>query len=589
MHRSAWWVVLAVVLVAGLVAAGVVSARSFELEQGIVGAGDSQRDVAQTIWFQGFLADADTGDPLDGDYNMVARIFAVPSGGAALWGPETHYNVGVTNGWFNIELGAVIGGLPDFATPPYYAELTVEGESLMPRLKLGSVPTALRSGATDEGGGTGYWTETEWGIAYAETVAIGVVDDPWGMLTVSPSGPGGAAIQHFAPLPLVPPEGAGGTKDYNGTIMGLFPWEDDFFLVNIEEEGSLWFGAGDYPTCALTESTKFVISPYWFGGGPGPRGGYLPGALTVDVGGAGDYGAAIYSNHDYEGAHVVHAEYYGDAPSAVAVYGDATSNDNWGIGGEFHGSGFGLAAIAEGSGIGGDLLGVLAVADNGMDQSDYAYSVYGVDPGGGPRAIESYSGYFEGDVYVGGVLDYPIAASKIDHPLDPANMTLSHASVESPEMMNVYNGNVVLDGAGEATVVLPDYFEALNADFRYQLTCIGGFAPVYVAEEISGNSFRIAGGEAGMKVSWMVTGIRNDAFARENEFVVEEAKVGRAVGRYLQPEAHGLSATMGVEYREELEAARAAAAARNAEASARVAAQREQAKAAGGTDSWWKQ
>jgi hypothetical protein len=29
---------------------------------------------------------------------------------------------------------------------------------------------------------------------------------------------------------------------------------------------------------------------------------------------------------------------------------------------------------------------------------------------------------------------------------------------------------------GLATVVLPDYFEALNGDFRYQLTVIGQFA-----------------------------------------------------------------------------------------------------------------
>jgi hypothetical protein len=84
---------------------------------------------------------------------------------------------------------------------------------------------------------------------------------------------------------------------------------------------------------------------------------------------------------------------------------------------------------------------------------------------------------------------------KIDHPLDPANKYLYHSFVESPDMMNVYNGNVVLDANGEAVVVLPDWFEALNRDFRYQLTCIGGFAPVYIAEEIANNQFKIAGGE----------------------------------------------------------------------------------------------
>jgi hypothetical protein len=40
-------------------------------------------------------------------------------------------------------------------------------------------------------------------------------------------------------------------------------------------------------------------------------------------------------------------------------------------------------------------------------------------------------------------------------------------------MMNTYNGNVITDPTGNATVTLPDWFEALNRDFRYQLTVIG--------------------------------------------------------------------------------------------------------------------
>ena len=54
---------------------------------------------------------------------------------------------------------------------------------------------------------------------------------------------------------------------------------------------------------------------------------------------------------------------------------------------------------------------------------------------------------------------------------------------------------------------LPDYFQAFNGDFRYQLTAIGAPGPnLYIAEEISGNRFKIAGGKAGSKVSWQVTG-----------------------------------------------------------------------------------
>ena len=49
---------------------------------------------------------------------------------------------------------------------------------------------------------------------------------------------------------------------------------------------------------------------------------------------------------------------------------------------------------------------------------------------------------------------------KIDDPLDPANKTLSHSFVESPDMMNIYNGNVVTDHHGRAIVELPIYFGA---------------------------------------------------------------------------------------------------------------------------------
>ncbi len=114
--------------------------------------------------------------------------------------------------------------------------------------------------------------------------------------------------------------------------------------------------------------------------------------------------------------------------------------------------------------------------------------------------------------------------------------------------MNVYNGNVILDSRGEAIVELPEYFEALNQDFRYQLTCIGGFAPVYIADKIQSNQFSIAGGQPGMEVSWMVTGIRHDPVAEANRIVVEENKKPNEVGKYLNPEAYGLPESMGTAY-----------------------------------------
>lgn len=153
---------------------------------------------------------------------------------------------------------------------------------------------------------------------------------------------------------------------------------------------------------------------------------------------------------------------------------------------------------------------------------------------GGPQAILQTNGQF----YVGNSLVGPGKQFLIDHPSDPANKTLRHGSIETNEWANMYRGNVQLDGAGRATVTLPSWMEDLNENFTYQLTCIGGFAPVYVAEEISHGQFQIAGGTPGLKVSWVVSGTRKDAWARANPIEVEEDKGER--GKYLQPAAFGL-------------------------------------------------
>jgi hypothetical protein len=129
---------------------------------------------------------------------------------------------------------------------------------------------------------------------------------------------------------------------------------------------------------------------------------------------------------------------------------------------------------------------------------------------------------------------------KIDHPLDPKTRYLSHTCVESSEMKNVYDGVAQLDADGTASVDLPEWFEALNEDFRYQLTAVGQAAPnLHVAEEIYENRFKIGGGEEGMKVCWQVTGSRKDPWAAANPFEVEEEKPQEERGRYLEPSLYG--------------------------------------------------
>jgi len=145
-----------------------------------------------------------------------------------------------------------------------------------------------------------------------------------------------------------------------------------------------------------------------------------------------------------------------------------------------------------------------------------------------------------GNLSIVGSLSKGSGSFLIDHPLDPKNKILRHSFVESPDMKNIYDGIAILDDKGESVVQLPDYFAALNENYRYQLTSIGGYAPIYVKQEIIDNKFVISGGYPNLKVSWMITGIRKDAFASKNRIVVEEEKgLNNAYkkGDYVYPQA----------------------------------------------------
>ena len=169
-------------------------------------------------------------------------------------------------------------------------------------------------------------------------------------------------------------------------------------------------------------------------------------------------------------------------------------------------------------------------------------------PGSG-GTNSNIAGFFTGNVSVTGTLTKGAGSFRIDHPQDPANKYLSHSFVESPDMMNIYDGTIILDDSGAAWVELPGWFEALNRDFRYQLTPIGKPAPgLFIAEEVSNNRFKIAGGPSRVKVSWTVTGIRQDAYANAHRIPVEEEKSKQEKGSYLHPELYGMPDEKNVVY-----------------------------------------
>jgi hypothetical protein len=154
-----------------------------------------------------------------------------------------------------------------------------------------------------------------------------------------------------------------------------------------------------------------------------------------------------------------------------------------------------------------------------------------------------------GNLNIGGTLSKAGGSFKIDHPLDPANKYLYHSFVESPDMKNMYDGVVVLDAQGVGVVTLPIWFDALNRDFRYQLTAIGVPGPnLFISQKINENQFTVAGGTPGMEVSWQVTGTRKDAYAEKHRIPVEEKKPVAERGRFLYPDVFGLSRDRGISF-----------------------------------------
>jgi hypothetical protein len=218
-----------------------------------------------------------------------------------------------------------------------------------------------------------------------------------------------------------------------------------------------------------------------------------------------------------------------------------STNENFGV-------------IGVGRGLGVNNIGVLGISDSNStslssfniglyghaaNNSGYNYGVYSYAPN---TNSNSFSGYFEGNVQIIGDLNVTGNISKgggtfkIDHPLDPYNKYLVHSFVESPEMMNIYSGNITTDKDGMAIVILPTYFQAANKEYKYQLTTIGKFSQAIIKDEIKENSFTIQTSEPNTKVSWQVIGVRADKYAESNRIVPEVEKTHK--GTLLHPEVY---------------------------------------------------
>ncbi len=238
------------------------------------------------------------------------------------------------------------------------------------------------------------------------------------------------------------------------------------------------------------------------------------------------------------------------AVDGTALYGKAGAATGYGAGGLFESFGTdGRAVVALAQASTGQTSGVYVQNHSSSGRGIYGWSTsatgtaYGVY-GQANLAADGFAVFANGDMGASGVKPF-----RIDHPSDPENKYLLHYAAESPMPQNFYVGNVVTDSQGFASVDLPDYFDEINRNFKYQLTVVGKtFAQAVVWEKIKDNRFQIRTSEGGIEVSWEVKADRNDLYVRRKQPKDVVNKQGFEKGTYQQPDLYGFGPERGMNY-----------------------------------------
>ena len=537
--------------------------------------------------------------PVDASADFQFRLYDAETGGAQVGTTVAVNNVTVVEGLFTVELDFGVG---TFDSNARWLEITVRSPagsgnfvSLAPRQALRAAPYALFALSGNEGppgpAGDSHWQLNGTSTFYSNgNVGIGT-SDPRQPLHVEATADTAAAVFGHSATTNSYGYGVRGVADgqngagvygqsnpsgFQSTAVGVLgrSREGSYFQSFGVSAGVMGLGGAGFGVAGASESADGIYGEAHAFDKSGVKG------VNINSTGAGVFGESSSgtgvrgrSTTGYAGVFEGKVQTSDDvfvggdigiglflAEPAARI--DASTGFNTTTGTAIRGSVPGEGALAYGlvgrvgqgstyadntaSGVLGTSptqYGVHGKSGTGSGVVGASTSGYGVV---GRTVNGPYAGYFVGNVHVQGTLTKNAGAFKIDHPLDPANKYLSHSFVESPDMMNIYNGNVVTDDNGYATVRMPEWFEALNHDFRYQLTVIGDFAQVAVAETMKGNLFVIRSDKPRVEISWQVTGVRHDPFAEKHRIPVEEEKSMTDRGRYIFPEGYGQPASSSI-------------------------------------------
>ena len=507
----------------------ICSAVSLSAQQAALTAANTV--VPPLVKFSGVLADVNN-KPLTGTVGVTFSLYKESQSGAPLW-METQNVTLDKAGHYTVSLGSTTSqGLP--ASPFAAGEarwlaVQMQGRAEQPRVLLMSVPYALK--ALD-----------------AETIG----GKPLSALQLAaPSGSSASVSSNSNNPPIANAIACSTSSACKSGHIPVFASNGGAAKVKdsiIQESGSTISIAGSESltgpiSASTTSSSSAAVVGYdnTSGGSAAVSGTSTNGTGVVATGitgllgtGAGEDGVGVSASGNLGVyANGIAAGVYGVSTTSTGVIG--TSTNYIGV----YGSG-GATGV---TGVSSSGPGVLA-----QSATAWALDAYGTSTATGVLAgsASGFAAWFNGNVDVDGNLSKAGGSFKIDHPLDPSNKYLYHSFVESPDMKNIYDGNVTTNGNGDAVVTLPKWFEALNRDFRYQLTVIGQFAQAIVGSEISHHQFSIKTDKPNVKVSWQVTGIRQDAWANAHRIPVEELKPGKERGSYLHPELYGAPEEKGV-------------------------------------------